>query len=80
MFPSMKARALLRVLMREPLRYRIVRARGSHRVLRSSAGYPEVLFAFHDGATISPGIVRTILVKDIGLDAVEALAIVRRKR
>lgn len=44
----MKARALLRVLMREPLSYRIVRQRGSHRRLESAMGFPPLLFAFHD--------------------------------
>lgn len=32
-FPSMKAKALLAVLMREPLGYRVTRQRGSHRTL-----------------------------------------------
>lgn len=67
----MKARRLLAILMREPLNYRVVRQRGSHRTLRAP-GRPQILFAPHDGATVSPGIVRKILVRDVGLDEREA--------
>jgi hypothetical protein len=34
-FPSLKARRLLAILMREPLNYRVVRRTGSHRTLRA---------------------------------------------
>lgn len=71
-FPSMKARDLLAVLMREPLGYKIVRQRGSHRRL-AAPGRPSITFAFHDRATVAPGAVRKILCKDIGLGADEAL-------
>lgn len=66
-FPSMKARRLLAILMREPLNYRVVRQTGSHRTLRAP-GRPRVLFAAHDRDTIPPGLLRTILVRDVGLD------------
>lgn len=66
-FPSMKARRLLAILTREPLNYRVVRQTGSHRTLRAP-GRPRVLFAAHDGDTIPPGLVRKILVRDVGLD------------
>jgi predicted RNA binding protein YcfA (HicA-like mRNA interferase family) len=79
-FPSMKARQLLAVLTRPPLRYRVVRQTGSHRRLRSSAGYPPLTFAWHDGATIAPGVVRDVLVEDVGLSVQEALRCVRNKR
>lgn len=69
----MKARRLLTVLARPPLDYRVVRQKGSHRRLESSAGYPPVTFAWHDGATIAPGTVRKILVKDVGLPVEDAL-------
>lgn len=75
MFPSMKGSKLLQVLTREPLSYDIARQRGSHRQLRSRNGYPPLTFAFRDGATIAPGLVRKILVKDVGLDEQEALDI-----
>ncbi len=71
-FPSMKARDLLAVLMREPLNYEIVRQRGSHRRLKAS-GRPPLTFAFHDRATVGPPAVRKVLCKDVGLDADEAL-------
>ena len=63
----MKARPLLRVLMREPLSYRIVRQRGSHRRLESAMGFPPLLFAFHDKATVRSGLIRAVLVESVGL-------------
>lgn len=71
-FPSMKAKQLLAVLMREPLGYRIVRQRGSHRTL-AAPGRPRILFASHDRHTLPPGRVRKILVDQVGLDEQEAL-------
>lgn len=71
-FPSIKARRLLAVLMSEPLNYRIVRQRGSHRTL-IAPGRPRIVFAFHDRKEISGGLVREILVKRIGLEESEAL-------
>jgi predicted RNA binding protein YcfA (HicA-like mRNA interferase family) len=72
-FPSLKATALLAVLMRKPLDYYVDRQRGSHRTLRSAAGYPVLHFSFHDGTTIPPGVVRKILTRDVGLTEQEAL-------
>lgn len=68
----MKAKALLAVLYREPLRYREVRRKGSHRILQAE-GLPQILFSYHDGATVPPGVVRKYLVKVVGLDEAEAL-------
>jgi predicted RNA binding protein YcfA (HicA-like mRNA interferase family) len=65
-FPSMKARRLLPILMREPLNYRVVRQTGSHRTLRAS-GRPPFIFAFHDRMELKPREVRKVLVKDVGL-------------
>lgn len=62
----MKARRLLAVLERQPLGYRVVRQAGSHRRLESS-DFPPLTFAFHDKATIPSGLVRKILVRDVGL-------------
>ena len=62
----MKAKRLLAVLQREPLNYKVVRQSGSHRRMEAP-GLPPLSFAFHDGATIAPGLVRKILVKDVGL-------------
>lgn len=38
----------------------------------ASPSYPPLTFAFHDKATIPAGMVRKILVRDIGLDEEEA--------
>jgi predicted RNA binding protein YcfA (HicA-like mRNA interferase family) len=73
-FPSMKARELLAVLMREPLNYEIVRQRGSHRRLKAP-GRPPLTFAFHDRATVGPGLVRKVLCQDVGLSEEDALKV-----
>jgi len=79
-FPSMKARQLLTVLTRPPLRYRVVRQTGSHRRLQSAAGYPPLTFAWHDGATGPPGVVHKVLVRQVGLSVQEALKCLRTIR
>lgn len=71
-FPSMKAKRLLAVLMREPLNYRIVRTRGSHRWL-AAPGRKSFPFAFHDRETVPPHQVRRVLVSEVGLADHEAL-------
>jgi len=71
-FPSMKAKDLLALLTRAPLDYRIARQKGSHRRLVSE-GYPPLTFAFHERRTLAPGLVRKILVRDVGLGEEEAL-------
>lgn len=60
------------VLQREPLGYEILRQRGSHRRLRSRNGYPDIGFSFHTGVTIPPGLVKKVLVGDVGLSEDEA--------
>jgi predicted RNA binding protein YcfA (HicA-like mRNA interferase family) len=69
--PSMKAKRLLAVLERQPLNYEVVRRSGSHRRMQSPS-HPPLTFAFHDAATIPSGLVRKILIKDVGLDEAEA--------
>jgi predicted RNA binding protein YcfA (HicA-like mRNA interferase family) len=71
-FPSMKARALLALLMRDPLGYRIARQRGSHRMLHAP-GLPPVLFSWHDRESLRPSDVRNVLTRDVGLDRRTAL-------
>jgi predicted RNA binding protein YcfA (HicA-like mRNA interferase family) len=71
-FPSMKAKRLLAVLTREPLNYRIVRQRGSHRTLRA-LGRPQLVFAWHDRVEVKPRQVRAVLVGQVGLEEAEAL-------
>jgi predicted RNA binding protein YcfA (HicA-like mRNA interferase family) len=70
-FPSFKAKKLLAVLERSPLGYRTVRRSGSHRRMESPS-YPPLTFAFHDKATIPAGLVRKILVSQVGLAEDEA--------
>ncbi len=70
-FPSLKARAMLAVLQGE-LGYEIQRRSGSHRRLVAK-GRPPLTFAFHDNESLSPGVVRDILVKQVGLSHDEAL-------
>ncbi len=74
-FPSMKWRDFKRVLERRPLDYHVDRQRGSHVKMISTAGHPTLRLAFHDRATLAPGLIRSILVKNIGLDEDEALAL-----
>lgn len=50
-WPSIKAKRLLAVLL--GLGWQIKRQTGSHRTL-SRAGWPDVVFAFHDGEEIGP--------------------------
>lgn len=70
-FPSLKAQKLLRALTREPLGYRVVTQRGSHRKLEAE-GRPNINFAWHDGATVAPSQVKKLLVTKIGLTEEEA--------
>jgi len=58
------------------LGYQIERQKGSHRRL-VAAGRPSLTFAFHDSVSLSPGVVRDILVKQVGLSQDEALRVVR---
>ena len=50
-WPSVKAKRLLAALMR--LGWKVKRQSGSHRTL-SREGWPDVVFAFHDGEEIGP--------------------------
>ncbi len=66
---------MLSILRRQPLSYRVVRQNGSHRALEAD-GYPDLNFAFHDKDTLPPGMVRTILVKRVGLSEEQARKLV----
>jgi predicted RNA binding protein YcfA (HicA-like mRNA interferase family) len=70
----LKARAMLAVLQGK-LGYEIERQSGSHR--RLAARGRALTFAFHDSVSLSPGVVRDILVKQVGLGRDEALRVVR---
>jgi predicted RNA binding protein YcfA (HicA-like mRNA interferase family) len=71
-FPSMKAKRLLAVLMREPLNYHVVRQTGSHRRMKAF-GRPSFSFAFHDSRELRPYEVRRVLIEQVGLEEREAL-------
>jgi predicted RNA binding protein YcfA (HicA-like mRNA interferase family) len=71
---TIRAQRLLAVLTSEPLNYRIVRQSGSHRRLEAD-DRPTLMFAFHDRTSIAPGLVRKILVNDVGLTDEEARAL-----
>lgn len=62
--PSMKSGDLLRIVT--GLGYVEVRRKGSHRRLVCE-GKQSLTFAFHDGQTVPPGLVKKILSKDVGL-------------
>jgi predicted RNA binding protein YcfA (HicA-like mRNA interferase family) len=70
----MKWRALVAVLERAPLNYRLVHQSGSHAKYESDR-YPPILIAPHSPSTIPPRLVRKILTKDVGLSVDEALAL-----
>ena len=48
-WPSVRARVLLQALLR--IDWQVKRQSGSHRTL-SRAGYPDYVFAFHDGEEV----------------------------
>lgn len=65
-FPSLKAKEMLSVL--GTLGYTVTRQKGSHRQM-DAEGLPRLTFAFHTADTIPSGMVRKILVDQVGLDA-----------
>lgn len=67
----MRAKRFLAILERKPLGYHVARQSGSHRRLEAP-GRPPLTFAFHDHATVPAGLVRKILVRDVGLAEDEA--------
>jgi predicted RNA binding protein YcfA (HicA-like mRNA interferase family) len=68
---------MLAILLREPLGYEVARQKGSHRLLESRNGYAPLRFSFHDRATIPPGLVRKILMQDVGLTEDQARDLTR---
>lgn len=73
-YPSMKSSDLLHILAH--LGYIEYRRVGSHRRLKAN-GRPDLTFAFHDGQTVPPGLVRKILAKDVGLSEDEIREILK---
>jgi predicted RNA binding protein YcfA (HicA-like mRNA interferase family) len=62
-WPSRKASLVLAALLR--IGWRVIRQRGSHRVLARDA-WPNFVFAFHDGDEIGPRMLARI-AKNTGL-------------
>jgi predicted RNA binding protein YcfA (HicA-like mRNA interferase family) len=62
-FPSAKARRVLSALLK--LGWTVKRQSGSHRTL-TREGWPDVIFAFHDGEEIGPKMLARI-AKSTGL-------------
>lgn len=71
----MRAKAVYRILTREPLNYTLSRRAGSHRRLKAE-GRPPITWAYHDSHTLSPGELRRVLVQQVGLEEDEALRLV----
>lgn len=40
-------------------------------------GFPPLIYAFHDGIEVPPGVVKSILVKALGLTEDDALELLR---
>lgn len=59
-WPSCKARRVLRAL--ERIGWTLKRQTGSHRTL-SRPGYPDCVFAFHDGEDVGPAMLARIARK-----------------
>ena len=66
-FPSTRAKRVLAALLRTG--WTIKRQTGSHRTL-SKEGWPDVVFAFHDGDEIGPKMLARI-AKNTGLTAAD---------
>ncbi|HNK51860.1 type II toxin-antitoxin system HicA family toxin [Accumulibacter sp.] len=64
-WPSIKAKRLLAALL--GLGWKVKRQSGSHRTL-SREGWPDVVFAFHDGEEIGPRMLARI-AKHTGITA-----------
>jgi predicted RNA binding protein YcfA (HicA-like mRNA interferase family) len=54
----------------------VVRQRGSHKRLEAP-GRPALTLAFKDGDELPPGLIRSILVKQVGLTLEEAEEVLR---
>jgi hypothetical protein len=72
----MKAARLLRLLMNEPLNYRIIRIDGSHKRLVAK-NHPPLSFSWHDSKELAPHEVRKLLLKAVRLSRVEALELLK---
>jgi len=71
-FPSLKAKDLERII--EAVCGAPVRQAGSHKQYRSPNGGGTFTYGFHGSDTVSPHMVRRILLRDLGLTKDEAKA------
>lgn len=72
-FPSLRWPQLRRVLTRSPLNYQITSEEGSHKTLQAT-DRPTLHLSFHENQELPGGLVRKILVKDVGLTRGRGLA------
>lgn len=74
-FGEMSPKTLMRLLQRE-FGYVVVRGAGSHQRLKSPT-HPPITLAIH-AKGLGPALVRSILVKQVGLTLEEAQEVVKR--
>lgn len=65
-----------RILINEPLNYRLLRVNESHRVLVSD-DYPQLTYWPHEGKEVTPKIVKYYLVHIVGLSVEGALELLK---
>ena len=75
-FPSMKTKELIKCLCRAPLYYKVVRQRGSHKLLKSPY-YPDLRIGYHDSFEISGFRVKKILTEEVGLTEIMAIEVIK---
>lgn len=74
-FPNLTGKEMCRILDR--LCGKPISVSGSHKKYRKPGSAGETfIFGYHNGATVTGGIVRQILVKDVGLPPTEARKVV----
>lgn len=71
---------MLRILSRRPLNYEIVRQHGSHRTMRSTSGYPQLMFSGHEGDEVGSTRVKKVFTDQVGLSEAEAIRLLREGR
>ena len=70
-WPAHKAGHVLKKILIKQLGYQRARQSGSH-VRLEADGRPAITWAYHKGDTVPPGVLRDILVKQVGLTLDEA--------
>lgn len=75
-WPSMRAKSLRNILV--TLCGKPEAQRGSHAKFRSRDGERRFTFAYHDNKEVTGGVVRSILVDDVGLTLEQARRVARK--